>query len=117
MSGCLKIHLYIMQTDAAPVPESTSVNLRDLYDTDSDSDSDIERPSYSPLSSVSSMEATSDYDGEDDDGDGDDDGLTSNGDTANDVSDGQEVDNDTEELETTVISSDNIGVFDNYINY
>ena len=68
------------------MPESTPVNLMDLYDTDSDSDSEIERPTYSPLSSGSSVEATSDYDGEDDDGDGDD-GLSSNGDTTNDVSD------------------------------
>ena len=82
------------------MPELTSVNLRDLYDTDSDSDDEIERPRYSPLSSVSSVEATINDDGEGDDGD-DDDGLAS--DDGATVSDGQEDDNDTEGLETTVI--------------
>ena len=87
-----------IQTDTAPVPELTSVSLSDLYDTDSDSDDDIERPSYSPLSSVSSVEATIDDDGEDADGDKDD-GLTSDGGATSDVNDGQEDDNDAEELE------------------
>ena len=40
------------------MPELLSVNLRDLYDTDSDEE--VERPCYSPLSSVSSMEASVD---------------------------------------------------------
>ena len=74
-----------MQTESAVMSEFTPVNLGDLYG--SDSDEEIERPCYSPLSSMSSV---------------DEDILSSEDDNTNDHSSGEEDDNDIEERKAMV---------------
>ena len=70
--------------------ELTSINVRDLYDTDSEEE--VERPSFSPLSSMSSLEATID----------DEDVLVSDDSNENDDNSGEQDYSDTEEGQTTV---------------